>query len=238
MKNSLWWFPRFLATGLALLKPEPYAILVCSIVFFVYWFIRILTWPDSVIRYPLPRKHIYSHILYVSYISYFLINFILLTYTFGLIFFALDILGHNVLNRDEPLILSMSSADVESELYSGKMPKVLQQKLGSLQTLTSNAIILNKVPGAEWIIEDGKQRYIARKDSSSINIYKEPTKSLPISIYFSIVTATTLGYGDLSPRSSIAKFFAILEVSFGVIFITTILTVALAFRSPQNEEEY
>jgi hypothetical protein len=118
----------------------------------------------------------------------------------------------------------MSSADVESELYSGKMSKVLQQKLGSLQTLTSNAIILNKVPGAEWIIEDGKQRYIARKDSSSINIYKEPAKSLPISIYFSVVTATTLGYGDLSPNSSIAKFFAILEVSLGVIFITTILT--------------
>jgi len=132
----------------------------------------------------------------------------------------------------------MSSADVESELYSGKMSKVLQQKLGSLQTLTSNAIILNKVPGAEWIIEDGKQRYIARKDSSSINIYKEPTKSLPISIYFSVVTATTLGYGDLSPNSSIAKFLAILEVLLGVVFITTILTVALAFRSPQNEEEY
>jgi len=237
MKNSLWWFPLLLATGLALLKPEPYAILVCSIVFFVYWFIRILTWPDSVIRYPLPRKHIYSHILYVSYISYFLINFILLTYTFGLIFFALDILDHNVLNRDEPLILSVSSADVESELYGGKMPKVLQQKLGSLQPLTSNAIIFDKVPSAEWIIEDGEQRYIARKDNSSINIYKEPTESWWDSFYFSVITATTLGYGDLSPRSPIAKFFAILEVSFGVIFITAILTVALAFRSPQNGEE-
>jgi len=230
MKSSLLWFPLLLATGLALLKPEPYAILICSIAIFVYWFIKILAYPDSAIKRPIQRKR--------KYIGFFLYNFILLTYTFGLIFFALDILGHNVLNRDEPLILSVSSADVESELYGGKMPKVLQQKLGSLQPLTNNAIISDKVPGAEWVIEDGEQRYIARKDNSSINIYKEPTKSLPISIYFSIITATTLGYGDLSPNSSIAKFFAILEVSLGVVFITTILTVALAFRSPQNEEEY
>ena len=229
MKNSSWWFLLLLATGLALLKPEPYAILVCSIVFFVYWFIKILSWPDSATNRPFQRKH--------TYIWYFLTNFILLTYTFGLIFFALDILDHNVLNRDEPLILSVSSADVESELYGGKMPKVLQQKLGSLQPLTSNAIIFDKVPSAEWIIEDGEQRYIARKDNSSINIYKEPTESWWDSFYFSVITATTLGYGDLSPRSPIAKFFAILEVSFGVIFITAILTVALAFRSPQNGEE-
>jgi len=53
--------------------------------------------------------------------------------------------------------------------------------------------------------------------------------------YFSITTATTLGYGDLSPADSLIKCLALLEVSFGTIFIAAILTVALTFHQPSNE---
>jgi voltage-gated potassium channel Kch len=49
-------------------------------------------------------------------------------------------------------------------------------------------------------------------------------------LYFSVATATTLGYGDMTPSEPLAKFLSVLEVSFGVIFITAILTVVLAFR--------
>ena len=53
-------------------------------------------------------------------------------------------------------------------------------------------------------------------------------------LYFSVTTATTLGYGDLSPADSLIKCLSILEVSFGIIFIAAILTVALTFHQPSN----
>ena len=52
--------------------------------------------------------------------------------------------------------------------------------------------------------------------------------------YFSVITATTLGYGDLSPADSLIKCLSVLEVSFGTIFIAAILTVALTFRQPSD----
>jgi hypothetical protein len=63
----------------------------------------------------------------------------------------------------------------------------------------------------------------------------KPIKSLMDCFYFSIVTATTLGYGDLVPSDSVTKLLSMLEVSFGAIFITAVLTVALAFRHTPSE---
>jgi hypothetical protein len=54
------------------------------------------------------------------------------------------------------------------------------------------------------------------------------------SFYFSITTATTLGYCDLSPADSLIKCLSILEVSFGPIFIAAILAVALTFHQPSD----
>jgi voltage-gated potassium channel Kch len=63
----------------------------------------------------------------------------------------------------------------------------------------------------------------------------ERIKALANSVYFSIVTATTLGYGDIVPSGFLKKCLSVLEVSFGVIFIMAILTVVLAFRDTSKE---
>ena len=44
-------------------------------------------------------------------------------------------------------------------------------------------------------------------------------------IYFSITTITTLGYGDIVPRSPLAKSLAMCEVLTGVAFLTVVLSV-------------
>lgn len=49
----------------------------------------------------------------------------------------------------------------------------------------------------------------------------EPNRSTLI--YYSIVTLTTLGYGDVLPQSSLAKSFANLEAVGGVMFSTIVL---------------
>lgn len=48
------------------------------------------------------------------------------------------------------------------------------------------------------------------------------------SIYFSVVTIVTLGYGDICPASSYAKILSIAEVLSGVWFIATVLPTAIA----------
>lgn len=42
-------------------------------------------------------------------------------------------------------------------------------------------------------------------------------------IYFSMVTLTTVGYGDIVPVSPIARSFAILEASFGALYPATLI---------------
>ena len=37
-------------------------------------------------------------------------------------------------------------------------------------------------------------------------------------LYFSIVTMTTTGYGDISPRSGLAKFVVSVQILFGVLY--------------------
>ncbi len=57
--------------------------------------------------------------------------------------------------------------------------------------------------------------------------------------YFSFVTLTTLGYGDISPASRIAEFFAEMEAIFGMfymaIFVSSLINLA-GRKLPRAEE--
>jgi voltage-gated potassium channel len=66
--------------------------------------------------------------------------------------------------------------------------------------------------------------------------------SIPTSIYWAIVTTTTVGYGDISPTTPLGKFFASLMMlmGYGIIAVPTgILTseMAMAFRNKANSIE-
>lgn len=58
--------------------------------------------------------------------------------------------------------------------------------------------------------------------------------SIPLSIYWAIVTLTTVGYGDLSPQTPLGKFLAsfVMILGYGIIAVPTgIVTVELSRRS-------
>ena len=44
-------------------------------------------------------------------------------------------------------------------------------------------------------------------------------------IYFSFVTLTTLGFGDIAPQSVLGKNFVILEAAIGDIYIAVIVAI-------------
>lgn len=55
--------------------------------------------------------------------------------------------------------------------------------------------------------------------------------SIVDSFYFSVVTATTVGFGDLTPDTDGAKLFTVLYIVFGISIITTFLNLRLKRRS-------
>ena len=62
--------------------------------------------------------------------------------------------------------------------------------------------------------------------------------SIPISVYWAIVTLTTVGYGDLSPRTPIGQILAsiVMIIGYGIIAVPTgIVTVELAEAARQRK---
>jgi ion channel len=47
--------------------------------------------------------------------------------------------------------------------------------------------------------------------------------SLPVAIYYSFVTLTTLGYGDIAPRSDVVRGLAILEAVAGQLYLAVMI---------------
>jgi len=56
-------------------------------------------------------------------------------------------------------------------------------------------------------------------------------------IYFSFVTLTTLGYGDITPVAGMARSFAILEAIFGVMYLATIISRMVSLYSSKDASE-
>jgi len=68
-------------------------------------------------------------------------------------------------------------------------------------------------------------------------------------VYFSFVTLTTLGYGDIAPQTNIASAFVIVEAIFGQMYITVLIawlvgryiaggTGTVSRKSPSEEGEH
>ncbi len=55
-----------------------------------------------------------------------------------------------------------------------------------------------------------------------------PTRAPANYVYFSFVTITTLGYGDLSPRSSLGKMLAVSEALMGQIYLVSVVALLVA----------
>ena len=53
----------------------------------------------------------------------------------------------------------------------------------------------------------------------------EPFPSIPETFYWSIVTITTVGYGDIYPITGVGKFIASLTMVMGIIIIALPITI-------------
>lgn len=56
-------------------------------------------------------------------------------------------------------------------------------------------------------------------------------------IYYSMVTMTTLGYGDITPQLPLARFLAFMEAITGVFYTTILVASLIGMRLAQHNEE-
>ena len=57
-------------------------------------------------------------------------------------------------------------------------------------------------------------------------------------IYFSIITITTLGYGDISPALPIARFLVIMEAVVGVFYMAIVVASLIGVRLSEGTKEH
>lgn len=78
----------------------------------------------------------------------------------------------------------------------------------------------------------GTLMYIVEGDESGFT-------SIPRSIYWTIVTLTTVGYGDIAPQSNLGQFLAtiIMILGYGIIAVPTGIVTAEFARGKKNGEE-
>ncbi len=65
--------------------------------------------------------------------------------------------------------------------------------------------------------------HVLDHNAFSVKIVTTLTPALQTFIYYSFVTLTTLGYGDITPLSDIARTLAWLEAAFGQIYLTILI---------------
>ncbi|MEM6533477.1 MAG: ion channel [Myxococcota bacterium] len=58
----------------------------------------------------------------------------------------------------------------------------------------------------------------------------------PPLVYFSLVTITTLGYGEITPLSPVARTFASLEAAFGQIYLAVLVARLLGFQMTEGTQ--
>ena len=69
------------------------------------------------------------------------------------------------------------------------------------------------------------------------NAFNQPIASTLDAFYFSVVTMTTLGYGDIHPVSNLAKGLVIVEVLSGVMLLAIMVGVAISVSFYEIDHE-
>jgi len=100
---------------------------------------------------------------------------------------------------------------------------------GSLKKVTIFMLVVLAL-----VIILGSVMYLLEKESN------EGFASIPESIYWAIVTITTVGYGDISPVTSLGKFLAsvIMLLGYGIIAVPTgIITTEMILAIKRKEQQ-
>ncbi len=103
------------------------------------------------------------------------------------------------------------------------------------------AVCVYVLLGIVWAVAYRFVSYLDPGAFTAAGHFVDQGRSLALHIYFSFVTLTTLGYGDISPISPLARTLAWLEAAAGQLFvaitIARLVSTNIAGRSTQADGE-
>jgi len=92
-----------------------------------------------------------------------------------------------------------------------------------------NCYLLIGVLGALWLaMEEILRKFVFHLDAGGINFAGSGAQGFHDYLYFSFVTMTTLGYGDVTPVSSFAKSTTIIIAVAGQLYLTMLVAMLVA----------
>ena len=75
---------------------------------------------------------------------------------------------------------------------------------------------------------------LAGSETLREQLARQPNELYPMMIYYSFVTLTTLGYGDISPVSEVARSAAWIEAVVGQLFVAVLVARLVGIYVSQN----
>jgi len=113
--------------------------------------------------------------------------------------------------------------------------KIFQQPVVTLDTI-GLALCCYVLLGQVWMLFYAPV-VDADPGAFTVPISLEAPESLLTLTYFSYVTLTTLGYGDISPVSPLARSLAVLEALTGTLFLAVLISRLVGTYRRQREDE-
>ena len=86
------------------------------------------------------------------------------------------------------------------------------------------------------LIHDPAAFDLGEAEASSLDTIDSQTQTMRRLVYFSFVTMTTLGYGDITPNSLVAGNLAILQALTGQLYVAIIIARLIAIAVSRNDE--
>ena len=114
----------------------------------------------------------------------------------------------------------------------------------SIHALRQRAVDANTIFGAlcaylflgmSWAVI---YEIVMQSTPSALMVPEGTSQSFNTSVYFSFTTLTTLGYGDVTPRGSLARILAIMEALIGQIYLVVIVAKLVAdhMKNPPTKD--
>ena len=144
-------------------------------------------------------------------------------------YLSLIVIGTNVLSVIRALRLLRLFKILNNPQFSSqsiKLKKALLASRGKIVVFIYFVLISTILIGSLMYVIEGKESGFT---------------SIPMSIYWTIVTLTTVGYGDISPQTPFGQFIAsfVMILGYGIIAVPTgIVTAEIAKYKQDNDSVY
>jgi hypothetical protein len=157
--------------------------------------------------------------------------------------FVLQLLPYAYLNRTVLLLNNLSTMLFLIVVAGAVLYRVLRQGSITVHRI-QGAIAVYLMMGLIWAmaysliyISDPSSFDLGRSIGAMDDLMGVHTKGMSRLIYFSFVTMTTLGYGDITPQSEVADDLVILQALTGQIYLVVIMArlVSLAVTTRDRE---